>query len=30
MIPDIEQINLTIILNNENVKKLYEKFGVSV
>jgi cyclohexyl-isocyanide hydratase len=24
---DIEQINLTVIANNENAKKLYEKFG---
>jgi ribosomal protein S18 acetylase RimI-like enzyme len=27
LIPDIEQINLTVISNNENAKKLYEKFG---
>ncbi|WP_281228811.1 GNAT family N-acetyltransferase [Flavobacterium aquiphilum] len=26
-IPDIEQINLTVIANNDNAKKLYEKFG---
>lgn len=26
-ISDIEQINLTVISNNENAKKLYEKFG---
>jgi ribosomal protein S18 acetylase RimI-like enzyme len=26
-IEDIEQINLTVISNNENAKKLYEKFG---
>jgi ribosomal protein S18 acetylase RimI-like enzyme len=24
---DIEQINLTVISNNENAKKLYEKLG---
>lgn len=27
MISDIEQINLTVISNNNNAKKLYEKFG---
>ncbi len=26
-IKDIEQINLTVISNNKNAKKLYEKFG---
>lgn len=26
-INDIEQINLTVIANNENAKKMYEKFG---
>ena len=26
-ISDIEQINLTVISNNDNAKKLYEKFG---
>lgn len=26
-IADIEQINLTVIANNDNAKKLYEKFG---
>jgi ribosomal protein S18 acetylase RimI-like enzyme len=26
-IKDIEQINLTVISNNHNAKKLYEKFG---
>jgi len=26
-IPDIEQINLTVIANNDNAKALYEKFG---
>lgn len=26
-ISDIEQINLTVIANNDNAKKLYEKFG---
>ncbi len=26
-VTDIEQINLTVISNNENAKKLYEKFG---
>lgn len=26
-IPDIEQINLTVIANNANAKTLYEKFG---
>lgn len=26
-INNIEQINLTVIANNENAKKLYEKFG---
>jgi ribosomal protein S18 acetylase RimI-like enzyme len=26
-IPDIEQINLIVISNNEKAKQLYEKFG---
>jgi ribosomal protein S18 acetylase RimI-like enzyme len=26
-ISDIEQINLTVIANNDNAKNLYEKFG---
>jgi len=26
-LPDIEQINLTVITNNANAKSLYEKFG---